>query len=107
MGEEETVRALVAKRAELLLQLERHESAVRALRADVANVDVTIRMFTQGMARTLLAALRSAGKACTAEELAALADTTPRRAGWILQYMRRSGLVESEDGRPLTWRTTY
>jgi hypothetical protein len=94
----------------LLLQLECHEAAVRSLRTDVAHVDVTIRLFTQGMARNLLAALRSAGKACTAEELAALADTTPRRAGWILLYMRRSGLVQSEDGRggrAMTWHPTY
>jgi|SRR6266571_585300 len=103
------LRTLVAKRLELLGELERHESAVGELRGDIAHLDATIRLFTHGLARTLLGMLRTAKTPLSTDDLAARADIAPKRAAWVLRYMRECGLVRSErsPGKSTTWHAAY
>lgn len=48
MGGDKILRALVAKRLELLAELERHETAAAAVRADLAHLDGSITVFMRG-----------------------------------------------------------
>jgi chromosome segregation and condensation protein ScpB len=109
MGGDKILRALIGKRLELLGELERHETAVAALQADLVHLDGSIRVFTHGLARTLLGVLRTAEKPLSTDELATRAEIAAKRAGWVLRYMAECGLVKAQrsPGKPALWHATY
>src|SRR5712691_1920729 len=139
MAADIALNALIRKRAELAGELERHESTVRQLRIDLDSLDATIRLFNPevdvtriepkrlraqaadkgGFGYVIFAVLRSAGRPCTAREIAlhAMAQrgmntanqravkSMTVRACASLRHYRKRGLLRSiyKAGEYLQW----
>lgn len=103
------LRALVAKRREILAELDHHRRAAGRLARDLEHVDAMIRVFTSEPARALLGALWIAGEPLSADQLAAKVGIAPKLVGRTLRYLGACGLVRGEHahGQATTWHPTY
>jgi DNA-binding transcriptional ArsR family regulator len=98
------IRGLVAKRHEVLAELDHHRRGAAQQARDLEHVDATIRLFSGEPGRALVSALWMAGKPLSTDELAARVGIGSRRAGQALRCMGDCGLVRTE--RAL-WVATY
>jgi DNA-binding transcriptional ArsR family regulator len=104
LHETNVIRALVAKRREVLAELDHHRRASGQRAHDLEHVDATIRLFAGEPGRALLSALWVAGKPLSTDELAAHVGLGSKRAGRALRFLGECGLVRAE--RAL-WVATY
>jgi DNA-binding transcriptional ArsR family regulator len=103
------LRALVAKRRELLSALNHHNlGGVRAGHA-LEHVDATIRLFAGEPGNALVSALWTARKPLSTDDLAARVGMAPKQAGQAMRYLADCGLVRAEKkpGAPVLWVATY
>lgn len=90
------IRALVAKRREILSELNHHRLAEIRLGHALEHIEPTIRLFADDLTRTLLGALRVAGRPVSVEALAADVRVDAKRVGRALRQMADCGLVRAE-----------
>jgi hypothetical protein len=90
------LRALVAKRHELVSALNHHNlGSMRAGHA-LEHVDATIRLFTGDPGNALISALWTARKPLSTDELAARARIGSKQAAQTLRFLADCGLVRAE-----------
>jgi hypothetical protein len=104
MHETHVIHALVAKRHEVLAELDHHRRGAAQRARDLEHVDATIRLFTGEAGRALVSALWMAGKPLSTDELAGHAGIGSKQAGRLLRFLRDCGLVRAEHA---LWVATY
>jgi hypothetical protein len=104
MHDTHTIRALVAKRRQVLTELNGHTLASTRLGHALEHVDATIRLFTDETGRELVSALWAAGKPLSTDDLAARVGIGSKRAGQVLRSLGDCGLVRAEGA---LWVATY
>src|SRR5262249_61158358 len=100
----EILRALVAKRREVLTDLNYHRLASTRRAHDLEHVDATIRLFLGDPTKALVSALWMAGKPQTTDQLAAQVGIAPKQAGAGLRHLAACGLRSSERS---AWSATH
>ena len=96
MHDTHTIRALVAKRRQVLTELNGHTLATTRLTHALEHVDATIRLFTGEEGRALVSALWMARKPLSTDELAGHARIGSKRAGQVLRSLAACGLIRAE-----------
>jgi DNA-binding transcriptional ArsR family regulator len=105
----EILRVLVAKRREIVAELDHHRRGANQRARDLEHVDATVRLFLGEPSKALVSALWMAGKPLSTDELAAHVGIPPKQAGAVLRYLADCGLVRGEraHGQATTWHPVY
>jgi hypothetical protein len=103
------LRGLVAKRHEVLADLDYHRRSAAQRARDLEHVDATVRLFLGEPSKALVSALWMAGKPLSTDELAAHVGIAPKQAGAVLRHLADCGLVRGERarGEGTTWHPVY